>query len=110
MLRTVTWSNSPAVAEVTEGQASASLSGDGLSAQMRRPAGARPAAFNSWIRLHSTSRITLRRLIRSRACTTSFLSSMPKSPSTVRVASRGPGSIYSPRRRLASSTARMSVS
>jgi hypothetical protein len=59
---------------------------------------------------HSTSRITLRRFIRSRACTTSFLSSTARRRSTVRVASRGPGSMYSPRMRLASSTARMSVS
>src|SRR3984893_7163402 len=50
-----------------------------------------------------------RRFIRSRACTTSFLSSTAKRCSTVRVTSRGP-SIYSPRMRLASSTARMSVS
>ena len=59
---------------------------------------------------HSTSRITRRRFIRSRACTTSFLSSTARRCSTVRVASRGPGSINSPRMRLASSTARISVS
>jgi hypothetical protein len=60
--------------------------------------------------VHSASRNTLRRFIRSRACTTSFLSSTARRCSTVRVASRGPGSIYSPRMRLASSTARISVS
>jgi hypothetical protein len=65
-------------------------------------------ARRDWV--HSTSRITLRRFIRSRACTTSFLSSTARRCSTVRVASRGPGSIYSPRMRLASSTARISVS
>jgi hypothetical protein len=55
---------------------------------------------------HSTSRITLRRFIRSRACTTSLLSSTASRRSTVRAASRG----YSPKMRLASSTARASVS
>jgi len=65
-------------------------------------------ARRDWV--HSTSRITLRRFIRSRACTTSFLSSTARRCSTVRAASRGPGSIYSPRMRLASSTARISVS
>jgi hypothetical protein len=65
---------------------------------------------HSWIGFHSTSRITLRRFIRSRACTTSFLSSTARRCSTVLVASRGPRSIYSPRMRLASSTARISVS
>jgi hypothetical protein len=66
--------------------------------------------FNLWIGFHSTSRITLRRFIRSRACTTSFLSSTARRRSTVRVASRGPGSMYSPRMRLASSRARRTVS
>jgi hypothetical protein len=65
-------------------------------------------ARRDWV--HSTSRITLRRFIRSRACTTSFLSSTARRCSTVRAASRGPGSMYSPRMRLASSTARISVS
>jgi hypothetical protein len=59
---------------------------------------------------HSTNRITLRRFIRSSASTTSFLSSTASRRSTVRVASRRPGSMYSPRMRLASSTARMTVS
>jgi hypothetical protein len=39
---------------------------------------------------HSTSRITLRRFIRSSACTTSFVEYGQES-STVRVSSRGPG-------------------
>ena len=55
---------------------------------------------------HSTSRITLRRFIRSRACTTSLLSSTASRRSTVRFASPR----YSPKMRLASSTARMMVS
>jgi hypothetical protein len=59
---------------------------------------------------HSTSRITLRCFIRSRACTTSFLSSTANRLCTVRAASRCPGSMYSPRMRLASSTARKRVS
>jgi hypothetical protein len=59
---------------------------------------------------HSTSRITLRCFIRSRACTTSFLSSTANRLCTVRAASRCPGSMYSPRMRLASSIARKSVS
>ena len=46
----------------------------------------------------------------SSACRTSFLSSTANGRSTARVASRGPGSMYSPRMRLASSTARISVS
>ena len=55
---------------------------------------------------HSTNHITLRRFVRSSACMTSFLSSTANRRSTVRAASRG----YSPKMRLASSTARMSVS
>ncbi len=61
-------------------------------------------------RTHSTNRITRRRFIRSSARTISGLSSTASRRSTVRVASRGPGSMYSPKMRLASSTARMSVS
>ncbi len=61
-------------------------------------------------RTHSTSRITRRRFIRSSAWTISGLSSTASRRSTVRVASRGPGSMYSPRMRLASSTARIRVS
>src|SRR5258708_30702354 len=68
-----------------------------------------PTAESGAARTHSTNRITLRRLIRSSACTTSFRSSTASSRSTVRVASRGPGSMYSPKIRLASSTARISV-
>jgi hypothetical protein len=59
---------------------------------------------------HSTSRSTLRIFIRSSACTTSLLLSTTSRRSTVRVASRCPGSTYSPRMRLASSTARRTVS
>src|SRR2546429_7364546 len=55
---------------------------------------------------HSTSRITLRRFMRSRACTTSLLSSTASRRSTVCFASPR----YSPKMRLASSTARMMVS
>ena len=73
-------------------------------------AGSRSASI-SWFRsvrrsFHSTSRITLRRFIRSRACTTSLLSSTASRRSTVRFASPR----YSPKMRLASSTARMMVS
>jgi len=56
---------------------------------------------------HSTSRITLRRFVRSSACTTSFLSSSISKRSTVRIASCGPGSINSLRMRLPSSMARI---
>ena len=52
----------------------------------------------------STSRSTLRRFNRSRACTTSLLSSTVSSRCTVPAASCWPGSMYSPRMRLASST------
>jgi len=69
-----------------------------------------PTAGFYWLVGQSTRRSTLRRFIRSRACTTSFLSSTASSRSTVRVASRCPGSMYSPRMRLASSMARRSVS
>ena len=41
---------------------------------MRGGAPVHAGGFNLWIGFHSTSRITLRRLIRSSACTTSFLS------------------------------------
>jgi hypothetical protein len=58
---------------------------------------------------HSTSRITLRRFVRSSACTTSFLSSSISKRSTVRIESYGPGSINSLRMRLPSSMARMSM-
>jgi hypothetical protein len=59
---------------------------------------------------HSTSRITRRRFTRSSARITSFRSSTARRRSTVRFASRGPGSTYSPRMRLASSTARIRIS
>jgi hypothetical protein len=72
--------------------------------------GKRAAASDPRLRarrsFHSTSRITLRRFIRSRACTTSLLSSTASRRSTVRFASPR----YSPKMRLASSTARMMVS
>ena len=55
---------------------------------------------------HSTRRITRRRFMRSRACTRSLLSSTARRRSTVRFASPR----YSPKMRLASSTARMMVS
>jgi hypothetical protein len=77
----------------------------------RRPIRSHHKRSISWFRsvrrsFHSTSRITLRRFIRSRACTTSLLSSTASRRSTVRFASPR----YSPKMRLASSTARMMVS
>jgi hypothetical protein len=67
----------------------------------RRPSGrlAHPAD------LYSTRRRVRRLFIRSRAWTTSSLSRTPISRCTVPVASRGPGAMYSPRMRLASSMA-----
>jgi hypothetical protein len=56
--------------------------------------------------LYSTGRRVRRLLIRSRAWTPSSLSRTAMSRCTVCVASRGPGAMYSPRMRLASSIAR----
>ena len=64
------------------------------------------ACYRAGLFFHSTNRITLRRFVRSSACMTSVLSCTANRRSTVRDASRG----YSPKMRLASSTARMSVS
>ena len=64
------------------------------------------ASARPGLSFHSTSRITLRRFIRSSECTTSLLSSTASRRSTVRFASPR----YSPKMRLASSTARMMVS
>jgi len=78
-----------------------------------RPASFRAKTITSWsvnTGPHSTSRITLRRFIRLSACTTSFLSSTASRRCTVRVGSHCPGSMYSPRMRLASSMARRTVS
>jgi hypothetical protein len=61
-------------------------------------------------RAYSTRRIARRRVNRSSACTTSSLSSTASRRCTVSVASCWLGSMYSPRMRLASSTARTSVS
>ncbi len=68
-----------------------------------------PHAVHVGLFIHSTNRITLRRFVRSSACTTSFLSSSISKRSTVRIASCGPGSINSLRMRLPSSMARMSM-
>jgi hypothetical protein len=57
------------------------------------------------LKLYSTRRIVRRFFIRSRAWTSSSLSRTAMSRCTVRVASCGPGTIYSLRMRLASSTA-----
>ena len=65
-----------------------------------------PTAESGAARTHSTNRITRRLFIRSSAWTISGLSSTASRRSTVRAASRG----YSPKMRLASSTARASVS
>ena len=66
--------------------------------------------FARWQLGHSTNRMTRRRFNRSSAWMTSFRSRMASRRSTVRVASRGPGSMHSPKMRRASSTARTSVS
>ena len=58
----------------------------------------------------STNRSSLRFCIRSSAKSTSLLSSIANRRSTVRVGSRGPGAMYSPKTRLASSNARSRVS
>src|SRR5882724_13390195 len=82
--------------------------GDFRLAGQKRPLGTKfqnqvpftPADF------YSTRRRVRRLFIRSRAWTTSSLSRTAMSRCTVRVASRGPGPMYSPRTRLASSIAR----
>jgi hypothetical protein len=61
-------------------------------------------------RAYSTSRSVRRRFMRSRARTTTSLSRTANSRCTVWVASRGPGAMYSPRMRLASSIAFKTVS
>jgi hypothetical protein len=66
--------------------------------------------FHSWIGVFTQPAAPSCAALFGQGCTTSFLSSTARRPSTVRVASRGQGSIYSPRMRLASSTARISVS